>query len=188
MDTTNASNCLERQSRVPNVLELGDAPAASAEEGAASEQLESSTNASTIDFPDLMPIPASRKRQEDVECCLHDERMCSAVCTCGVLSSPPPLKKEGDLEEDLPSPQNQQAQYRDRVEDSSETKIIHNLINGYDEGMQELEEKSRVEEDMGRVEDRRKDEWKTEQEVFRKNQEAGSFLLKVLNEQMGMRD
>jgi len=186
VDSTNASTCLERQSRVPNVLELGDAPAA--DEGAVSEQLESSTNAPTIDFPDLMPIPPSRKRQEDVECCLQDKRMWSAVCTCGVQSSPPPLKNEGDLEEDLPSRQNQQAQHRDRVEDSSETKIIHNLINGYDEGMQELEGKSRVEEDMGRVEDRRKDEWKTEQEVLRKNQEAGSFLSKVLNEQMGMRD
>jgi hypothetical protein len=188
VDSTNASTCLERQSRVPNVLELGDAPAASAEEGAASEQLESSANASTIDFPNLLPIPPSRKRQEDVECCLHDKRMWSAVCTCGEQSSPPPLKNEGDLEGDLPSPQNQQGKNRDRVEDSSETKSIHNLINGYDEGMQELEEKSRVEEDMGRVEDRLKDEWKTDQEVLRKNQEAGSFLSKVLNEQMGMRD
>ena len=188
VDSTNASTCLERQPRVSSVLELGDAPAASADDGAASEQLESSTNASTIDCPGLMPIPPLRKRQEDVECCLHDKRMWNDVCTCGVQSSSPPLKNEGDLEGDLPSPQNQPAQHRDREEDSSETKFIDNLINRYDEGMQELEEKSRVEEDMGRVEDRTKDEWKTEQEVLRKNQEAGSFLSKVLNEQMGMRD
>jgi hypothetical protein len=178
---TNASTCLERQSKVPNVLELGDAPATSAEEGAAPEKLESSTNASANDFPGLMPIPPSRKRRDDVECCLHDERMWSAVCTCGVKSSPLPLKNEVDLEEDLPSPQNQQAQHWDRLEESSETKIIHNLINGYDEGVQELEGKSTVEEDMGRVENRRKDEWKTEQEVLRKNQDAGSFHSKVLN-------